>query len=353
LLVDLKMQNGQTMEKAIAVFGELKVKAHETKDKAKDRAVIVLSDIKAKSMQTKDHAEVILRNPDFQKCSVATAGGTIAFGAVGGAFGLASGVVIGGAAGVVPALFTLGLSIPAGAVAGGICGLCTGTLVGGTSGGITGFTVYKYRIEIKDGAMVVKVKMHSGLDVTKATAGKAYATTTKAVSVRVYKAQAALTDIASRAKKNSLAALAYSRSKTCNAYEFATTTKVGVTSTSAVAGAMVGGTTTGAVGCIAGAAVGLVPALFTFGLSIPAGAMVGLCAGSTVGGSVGAVSGGAIGYTGFTHGKAIREGIQSTVNKASAKAEELKNKTFNHAAKATESVKAKLRAGTGGSAKDD
>jgi hypothetical protein len=303
-------------------------------------------------LQSKEQAVVLLRNPDFQKCSVATAGGTIAFGTVGGAFGLASGVVIGGVAGVVPALFTLGLSIPAGAAAGGICGLCTGTLIGSASGGITGFTAYKYRVEIKNGAMVVKVKVHAGLDFTKASAGKAYANTTKAVNVRAYKAQVALTDIASKAKKNSLAALAYSKSKTCDAYTFATTTKVGVTSTSAVAGAMVGGTTTGAVGCIAGAAVGLVPALFTFGLSIPAGAMVGLCAGTTVGGTVGAVSGGAIGYTGLTHGKKIREGIQSSVNKASTKAEDLKIKTFNRAAEATESVKAKLRASTGGSAND-
>merc|ERR1711998_655362 len=115
-------------------------------------------------------------------------------------------------------------------------------------------------------------------------------------------------------------AIDISKTKAAEVYSFATTTKLGVTSTSAVAGAVVGGTTTGAVGCVAGAAVGLVPALFTFGLSIPAGAMIGLCAGTTVGGSVGAVSGGAIGYTGFTHGKAIREGIQSTMNKASIKA---------------------------------
>jgi hypothetical protein len=311
--------------------------------------------LKAKSLQTKEKTAAILRNPDFQKCSLATAGGAITFGTVGGAFGLASGIVVGGAAGVVPALFTLGLSIPAGAVVGGIGGLCTGMLIGSASGGAAGFTVYRYRIEIKDGAMVVKVKVHEGFDFTKAAVVKAYNNTSKAASVRVYKAQVALTNLVSKAKKNSFAALAYSKSKATDAYTFATKTKAGVTSTSAVAGAVMGGTTTGAVGCVAGAAVGLVPALFTFGLSIPAGAMIGLCAGTTVGGSVGAVSGGAIGYTGFTHGKAIREGIQSTMNKASTKAEEMKIKTFNRAAEASESVKAKLRASTGGSAheKDD
>jgi hypothetical protein len=346
------MQKSQTMEKAVTVFGELKAKANETKDKAQDKAVIVLRDVKTRSLQTKERTVVILRDPGFQKCSVATAGGAITFGTVGGAFGLASGVVVGGAAGVVPALFTLGLSIPAGALAGGIGGFCTGTLIGSASGGATGFTAYKYRIEIKNGAMVVKVNVHEGFNFAKATAVKAYSNTTQAVSIRAYKTRVALTDLASKAKKNSFAAVAYSKSRTSDAYTFATTTKVGVTSTSAVAGAVVGGTTTGAAGCVAGAAVGLVPALFTFGLSIPAGAMIGLCAGTTVGGSVGAVSGGAIGYTGFTHGKAIRESIQSTMSKASTKAEDLKIKTFNRAAEARESVKAKLRAGTGGSGLD-
>ena len=63
----------------------------------------------------------------------------------------------------------------------------------------------------------------------------------------------------------------------------------------------IGGTLGGfSMGTIVGASVGLVPALFTFGLSIPigatAGACAGICVGSTVGGATGMVTGGAAGY---------------------------------------------------------
>jgi len=143
------------------------------------------------------------------------------------------------------------------------------------------------------------------------------------------------------------------KTKASEASKFATTTKVGVTSSSAVAGAVVGGATTGAFGTVAGAAVGIIPALFTFGLSIPAGAVIGLCAGTVVGGSAGAVGGGAIGYTGFTHGDAIKETVQSSLSKVSTKATELKATGFTRAAEATESVKSMVRASTGGSDKAD
>merc|ERR1712113_1199502 len=58
---------------------------------------------------------------------------------------------------------------------------------------------------------------------------------------------------------------------------------------------------TGAVsGGLVGAALGLVPAVFTFGLSIPVGAALGggtgLCIGSAVGGTAGFVGGGIAGY---------------------------------------------------------
>merc|ERR1712056_127228 len=57
-------------------------------------------------------------------------------------------------------------------------------------------------------------------------------------------------------------------------------------------------------GGAAGALVGVVPALFTFGLSIPIGAVVGGGAGLFLGGaagtSVGFAGGGAVGLTGYT-----------------------------------------------------
>merc|ERR1719230_2263710 len=79
------------------------------------------------------------------------------------------------------------------------------------------------------------------------------------------------------------------------------------TTAGAAAGTLVGGATGGGTGTIIGAAVGVVPALFTFGLSIPVGAAIGGGIGLCAGGSVGAVGGGAAGYGGYTWRKEIND----------------------------------------------
>jgi hypothetical protein len=173
---------------------------------------------------------------------------------------------------------------------------------------------------------------------------------------RVYKVQVDVCDIAikyaNKVKENSLAAVEISKTKASKAYTFATTTKVGVTATSSAAGAVAGGTTIGAVGTLVGAAAGVVPAIFTFGLSIPAGAMIGMCAGTAIGGSAGAVTGGVAGYTGFTHGEAIKEKVKGSLSAASSKAESLKIKALTCVGDAKTSLSARVRASTGGSAHD-
>jgi len=69
-----------------------------------------------------------------------------------------------------------------------------------------------------------------------------------------------------------------------------------------------------------GAAVGVVPAIFTFGLSIPIGAFIGgafgLCAGIVIGGSAGLVSGGAVGYCGYRHRDDIKGAVKGVSEKA-------------------------------------
>jgi len=221
-------------------------------------------------------------------------------------------------------------------------------LLGSTSGGIAGFTTYKYRIEIKDGFMTIKVKAQSTLSSTKEKAALVLNTTKMRIETEAGKLQAAASEIHDSAKERSTMAVQLAKAKSSEALTFATTTRVGVTSSSAVAGAVVGGTSCGAFSTVAGAAVGIVPAIFTFGLSIPAGAMLGLCAGSAVGGSTGAVGGGLIGYGGFTHRKAISEGVQSSWGKVSTTTENLKTKTFTCAVDAKESVKSIVRGSTGG-----
>merc|ERR1711988_808787 len=101
---------------------------------------------------------------------------------------------MGGAAGVVPALFTFGLSIPAGAAVGGTIGLCGGTLVGAPLGGIGGFATYKYRVEIKDGLMVVKVTVEDKVTVCKKKAIVLLNTAKSHVDTQVCKIQSSVTD---------------------------------------------------------------------------------------------------------------------------------------------------------------
>merc|ERR1712241_1093228 len=93
----------QTLSSATAnTFATVK----KTATDAKEKAAIVLLDLRPSANKIQEQAFALVRDPQFQTCTIATAGGAITFGAAGGAFGLASGVVAGSAVGVVPALFT-------------------------------------------------------------------------------------------------------------------------------------------------------------------------------------------------------------------------------------------------------
>lgn len=79
-------------------------------------------------------------NPKLRTSAASAAGGAVLVGAGGGAAGFAAGGFMGAAVGVVPALFTFGLSIPIGAAIGSGAGLCAGTAVGGFVGLVGGGT---------------------------------------------------------------------------------------------------------------------------------------------------------------------------------------------------------------------
>merc|ERR1719253_1233798 len=143
---------------------------------------------------------MLVKHPKFQTIALGGGSGLVIMGPTSCFIGGGVGVVIGSAVGVVPALFTLGLSIPVGAVIGGTGGLCTGTLIGGTTGGAAGLTAYRYRIQIKSGMMTIQVKAQNLMDSTKATSIKAYKGANSAVSARVFKLQVSVNSIASKAK---------------------------------------------------------------------------------------------------------------------------------------------------------
>mmetsp|Transcript_4871 Transcript_4871/g.11384 ORF Transcript_4871/g.11384 Transcript_4871/m.11384 type:complete len:323 (-) Transcript_4871:371-1339(-) len=138
---------------------------------------------------------------------------------------------------------------------------------------------------------------------------------------------------------------------------------VRVTAGSAATGAVVLGAASGAVGAttggIVGAACGVVPALFTFGLSIPIGtaigSAVGLCVGTTVGGATGLVGGGTLGYGAYNKREEIRTCAMGTASKLGVCAEYVQERAWaskefakEQASTAAASFRSRI-AGTGGS----
>merc|ERR1712084_132639 len=80
--------------------------------------------------------------------------GAIVLGSAGGATGGVAGLCAGAACGVPLALFTLGLSIPVGAVIGGGAGVAAGAALGGTAGAAGGAAAaygFEHRAQIKTG----------------------------------------------------------------------------------------------------------------------------------------------------------------------------------------------------------
>lgn len=292
--------------------------------------------VKIRVLDMKSRAVARVKEPEFQKLTISTSSGVIILGAAGGAFGIATGVVVGSAAGLAPALATFGLSIPAGAMCGGVAGLLVGSTAGGTAGGASGFCLYKYRVQIKDGIVQVKVKAYKFAEDGYGKAKGAALSTKLAIQNKAAEAREKAEVTLAIAKERTGAAAALAKSKAGEALNFATSTRAGVSSSMAVLGGTLGTTAGGICGALAGGAAGVVPALFTFGLSIPVGASIGLMAGATTGGSAGAVGGGAIGFAGFTY----REEIKRS-------ADYLRRKSMDSAEQVKKSVKSLVGAGTG------
>merc|ERR1712039_549663 len=134
--------------------------------------------------------------------------------------------------------------------------------------------------------------------------------------------------------------------------EIASDKKVQVTAASAAGGAAVlgsGGAAVGfATGGAVGAAVGVVPAFFTFGLSIPVFAAIGsgcgLATGAVVGGTTGLVGGGATGFGVYTKRDAISSSVTKTLSKVDSAAKLVKETASTSA----DYVRNRLVGGTGG-----
>jgi len=269
---------------------------------------------------TKVNTVTLLKNPHFQTVTISSGSGAVVLGSVGGAFGSACGAVVGTAAGALPALFTFGLSLHFGFVAGGAFGGATGAVAGGSAGvlagGAAGHGAFRYRIEIKDGLIYVRKQAISKVE--KATLTIKDTATGITTRVNMVCSSTASFALAKASTARLMAAEKFGKVST-GAVAAAKNRRVQVTAGSAAAGTAVcaplGGIAGGFAGGFAGGVVGLVPAIFTFGLSIPVcaaiGAGMGLCGGAVAGGSAGAVGGGSIGYGSYTYRKEIKDSAQS------------------------------------------
>lgn len=143
--------------KTIEVYVSAKDRAIKVSDQATARALLAADSTKARVVELGSNARVVASEPKTHVAAAAATGGAVALGASGGATGLAAGGAIGAAVGVIPALFTFGLSIPIGAAIGGGAGLCVGVTVGSTvgfiGGGAAGCSAYSRRDSLRSGAL--------------------------------------------------------------------------------------------------------------------------------------------------------------------------------------------------------
>jgi len=265
-------------------------------DNSKDFGVMVKTTIKGlpdKAVQLRRKVVKAMRNPKEEpETFAAVAGGVgsaVTLGSAGALFGGGIGGAMGFALGVIPAIFTFGLSMPVGAAIGGSFGLALGCFTLGGVGLVGG-----------------------------ATAGYGIASYREEIYRFLAKAQDFATKVTSKARLLAVSIKERSLTLGSRAKEIAGDKRTQVTAAGAFAGAATVGTagaaTGGVIGGLGGAAVGLVPAIFTFGLSIPVFAVLGAGCGVFVGGAsgtaLGFTGGGAAGFAGYNN----REGIAKTAS---------------------------------------
>lgn len=202
-------------------------------------------------------------------------------------------------------------------------GLCTGAVLGGSAGavgaGVAGHAGYKHRVQIKDGFIYIQT-------IAVDTAKDAQIKITGVVNGTLIKVKT----LTSRSQVEAMKLVTLTKDKlgevTKKPVAFAREPKVQMTTVGATAGTVAGGVMGGGAGVVVGGAVGLVPALFTFGLSIPVTAAIGGSIGLFAGSSVGAVGGGAAGFAGYTYRKEFRESKEKTCDYVNMKVKDLKDR---------------------------
>jgi len=314
-----------------------------TGQKASEMLEAIKSSIASRAKAAKDKGVELVSDKSAPVIAAFMACGAAVVGTGGAAIGMLLGGVVGAAMGVVPAIFTFGLSIPIAAALGACGGLvlggAIGTAMGVVAGGVGGCGAYTNRAKIASLIRKVEAKGQQGLGKGKAVASEAKAKA--AESLGVTKSMAIETS--ALAKRRVVEHLNEAREKASAVLESAqqqaglaaqaTKMKVvemvtdktmqvtamsaaGVATSLGAAGAAAGFATGGAIGAL----VGVVLAPFTLGLSIPVFTTIlsgcGLAIGAVVGGATGLVGGGAIGHGVYTNREVIGKGLSKTLAKA-------------------------------------
>jgi len=237
-------------------------------------------------------------DPQALAAVVAGTGGALCLGSVGAVIGVTVGAAVGLCVGAVPALFTLGLSLPLGALLGGSGGLLAGAFTGSSAGFVGGATsgtfLAYFRSEIRLAVVFVSAKVYDVYHVIVVRPTNAVKAANRKVRDGVH-VSTAYTQEKARATAD------FVKTAASNRHVQVSTAGAGfgaaaLGTAGAASGACVGGTV--------GALVGLVPAVFTFGLSIPIGAAVGGSTGLFVGGaagcSLGFAGGGSVAFLAYS-----------------------------------------------------
>jgi len=353
-------RNLSEVPEASSAMKSIIARAEATKRKAAVKLLAAKEGAFSTAKIAKDRAVELASEKAVQIAAASAAGGA----AVGSAGGATGGLFLGGAAGallgVVPAIFTFGLSIPLGAALGASCGVllggAAGTTTGAGLGGTAGYGAYTRRAEISSFIKKLRAKAVAGFGKVQVVAADAKAKVAQKIDDAKVKAVDTLTLVKGFALSHTAAAreraTGMARTTKVKTLEIVSDKTVQVTAASATGGAAIlgtGGAAAGfATGGAIGAAVGVVPALFTFGLSIPVFAAIGsgcgLATGAVVGGTTGLVGGGATGYGVYTKRDAIGSTVTNTLSKVDSAAKLVKEKASTSA----DYVRNRLGGATGG-----
>merc|ERR1719210_2305439 len=160
----LKEKGLKTYSAEIAASARARASAALTDAKTLAQAKAKLT--RAKAVELKVATGELVASKSFQATAASATGGATMLGAGGGAAGLAMGSTAGALAGLPLALFTFGLSVPAGAAFGGSAGLAmgaaTGASIGAVGGGVAGFGAYSKRNDFRQAASIMASTVGDG-----------------------------------------------------------------------------------------------------------------------------------------------------------------------------------------------